>query len=86
MRKELDRLKEIVDNKEELTEHVEQDITRCLDEIEDTLVENTGDVPDIFVSVDQLFFHILENGWTEDDLFATDLGDNLEELENEIFD
>jgi hypothetical protein len=82
---ELDTLQEIATNRPDITDDVETKVLTALDTIEETLVRRSGDVPHVFVKIDQRWLDVIENGWdNENGAMSADIQQKLSELENQI--
>jgi len=82
---ELDTLQEIATNRPDINDDVETKVLTALDTIEETLVRQSGDVPHVFVKIDQRWLDVLENGWdNENGAMSADIQRKLSELENQI--
>lgn len=68
-------------------EEYKPELLFALDNLEESIIEDHGELPDVFVRVDQQWKDVLENGWDdENESLSADLQDSLDELEETLSD
>lgn len=81
---ELKTLKRLAKERSDIEEQ-KSELLSALDNLEETIIQEHGELPDVFVQVDQQWKDVLENGWdTTNESLSADLQDSLAELEETL--
>jgi 1,4-alpha-glucan branching enzyme len=81
---DLQTLKELARDRTDIEEQ-KPELLSALDNLEETIIQEHGELPDVFVQVDQQWKDVLENGWDDtNESLSADLQDSLDELEETL--